>query len=92
MFFSLPKSLIIEICGRLYAEPKTHKKTHPFKTTQNYKKTESRAPKGSIMMLCWDHLGTHFSSNFLTHPNLLKHCVKTLLYHFRHLILASKIH
>jgi hypothetical protein len=44
----LPKSLIFGICGRLFVEPKTHQKTHPFKTSQNLKKLDHGHPRAQF--------------------------------------------
>jgi hypothetical protein len=55
-----PKSLIFKIFGTLLAEPKTHKKTHPFKTLQNLKKLNNGRPKARF----WSLFGTIWAPIF----------------------------
>jgi hypothetical protein len=77
----LPKSLIIAILGRLCAEPKNHKKhilSKPHKISKNSTMGTQMLDVDDLLM----PFGHPFSSNFVTHPNLLncnKDCVKTLL-------------
>ena len=86
-FSSLPKK--IEICGRLFAKPKNHQKTHPSKTSQNLKKLDHGRPMARFDDLL-EQFGHPFFIKFRIHPNLLNFNAKLVFYPVRPLIFGTE--
>ena len=75
----MPAGAKLTDLNRFFAEPKTHQKTHPFKTPQNLKKLDHGRLNFDDFLASFGH---PFFIKFRDPPNLLncnKHGVKTLL-------------